>query len=190
MFMMYLVTAILSLIAPRTQVLRQLHIGSSLVKEEDGRYWVKILADLSKNGKPTLFSIPDQLTKSFDFYINLIRPRIIKNAVSNSNKLKKNKFTDHNYLFFNSNGLTPRSEFCTYTTIVTQQLIGRPVNPHAFRSAVIQAFYESGATQNDMDVLARIMSHSSNTAKDFYYRPKMTEAAIKTNKRIAEFLLE
>jgi hypothetical protein len=189
-FMMYLATAILSFIAPRTQVLRQLRIGSSLVKEEDGRYWVKILADLSKNGKPTLFTIPDQLTKSFDLYIKIIRPRLLQTAIGRTTKLKNDKFVDHNYMFFNNNGREPRTEFVTYTNVVTQQLIGRAVNPHAFRSAVIQAFYETGATQNDMDLLARIMSHSSNTAKDFYYRPKMTEAAIQTNQRIAEFLLK
>jgi len=61
--MAYLVTATLCLgLAPRSQVLKQLQLGSSLVKQEsDGRYWVQLLGEMSKNGKPTTFAIPHQL---------------------------------------------------------------------------------------------------------------------------------
>ena len=55
----HLVAATLSLgLAPRSQVMRQLRLGSSFVKEADGRYWVKMLADMNKNGKPTVFALP------------------------------------------------------------------------------------------------------------------------------------
>ena len=50
----YLVTATLCLgMAPRSQVLQQLQLGSSFVREADGQYWVKMLAAQSKNGRPT-----------------------------------------------------------------------------------------------------------------------------------------
>ncbi len=45
----HLVTAMLSLgLAPRSQVLKELKIGSSFLKEADGRYWVKMIAEVSE----------------------------------------------------------------------------------------------------------------------------------------------
>jgi len=76
--MAYLVTALLCLcMAPRSQVLRQLRIGSSLVKEADGKYWVRLLADMCKNGKPTLFAVPELLTSAMDYYLTHVRPRMV-----------------------------------------------------------------------------------------------------------------
>ena len=119
----HLVTAILCLgMAPRSQVLKQLRIGSSFVKEADGRYWVKMLAELNKNGKPTAFALPKELTEPFDFYLTTLRP-----------KLLHDRGQQHDYVFFKRNGTAPRTDFSDLTTVATQQLIQRPVNPHAFR---------------------------------------------------------
>ena len=62
--MSYLVTSTLCLgLAPRSQVLKQLQLGTSFEKnEDDGRYWVRLLAEMSKNGKPTTFALPLELT--------------------------------------------------------------------------------------------------------------------------------
>jgi hypothetical protein len=47
-FVHHLVTATLCLgMAPRSQVLRQLQIGTSFVKKSDGRYWVQMPAELN-----------------------------------------------------------------------------------------------------------------------------------------------
>jgi hypothetical protein len=72
----YLVTATFCLgLAPRSQILKQLRIGSSFVKE-NGRYWMKLLAEQSKDGKPTLLAIPDALTQAYDHYLEHVRPLI------------------------------------------------------------------------------------------------------------------
>jgi integrase len=170
-------------LAPRSQVLKQLRIGSSFIKEQDGRYWVKVLAELSKNGKPTMFALPLELTSIFDVYIKTVRKRILNNASAAASE------KNHDYLFFKHNGTAPRSEFSTLTNLVTQQVIGRPINAHAFRSATITAFYETGASQTEMNILANIMAHDPSTARNFYYRPQFSQAAIQANERMMEFLL-
>jgi len=180
LFMAHLVTATLCLgLAPRSQVLKQMRIGSSFVKQADGRYWVKILAEMSKNGKPTMFAISPQLTAAFDWYFEVIRPRLMSQVA-----------TTHDFVFVKHNGSAPRADFSACTCLVTQRLIGRPVNAHAFRAAVVTAFYETGASQSEMDVLANIMAHDPTTAKTFYFRPQQAAVAVQANDKMAELLLQ
>lgn len=178
-FMHHLVVATLSLgLAPRSQVLKQLRIGSSFVKEADGRYWVRVLAELNKNGRPTVFALPVELTEPFDHYFHTLRPRLL---VQSGN--------EHDYVFFKKNGTAPRADFSELTSLATQQLIGRPVNAHAFRSAVVTTFYQTGATQSQMDVLANIMAHDPATARTYYFKPQMAQAAIETGERMMDALV-
>lgn len=179
-FMHHLVAATLSLgLAPRSQVLKQLRIGSTFVKEADGRYWIRMLAELNKNGRPTVFSLPNELTAPFDHYFEAVRPRLLQlHEVGEQ----------HDYVFFKKNGTAPRAEFSELTSLATQQLIGRPVNAHAFRSAVVTTFYQTGASQSQMDVLASIMAHDPSTARNYYFRPQMAKAAVDTGNRMVQAL--
>ncbi len=71
----------------------------------------------------------------------------------------------------------------------TMQTVGQPKNPHAFRSAVVTAFWtQAGATQSDMNMLAQIMAHDPATARNHYYRPQMSQAALQTNERMRQVL--
>lgn len=197
--MAYLVTALLCLcMAPRSQVLRQLRIGSSLVKEADEKYWVRLLADMCKNGKPTLFAVPELLTPAMDYYLQHVRPRMIarqapqKAPPDEGAAAAAGVFSPaqpHDFVFCKTNGAAPRAEFSTCTSLVTMQLIGRPINAHAFRSAVITTFYSTNASQADMDTLANIMSHDAATARNFYYRPGHIRAAERTAQHMMAQLL-
>jgi integrase len=181
-FAALLVTAILCLgLAPRSQVLAQLRIGSSFVKhEEGGRYWVKLLADMNKNARPTTFPLVQELTPALDLYLQTVRPRLLRTVGDAA----------HDYVFFKRNGSAPRSDFKSCTTLVTQQMLGRAVNPHAFRSAVITLYVDTGATQSELDNLACIMAHSADTAKAYYYRPAAHQKAIAANDRMRDLLLQ
>ncbi len=244
----HLVTATFCLgLAPRSQVLKQLRLGSSFVKEADGRWWVRMIGETMKNGKPTVFALPKQLTEPFDYYFATIRPEL----------LRQHGGSDvHDFAFFKKNGTAPRKDFSELTALATTQLIGRAVNPHAFRSvtapssgarpkpsnartqtrtlalslhtvlclvfydirlhahsltctldpsamercvlvntlcsfrsAVITAFYEeTGASDTQMGVLAQLMCHDLETAKGFYYKPKMKTAAIDASDRMLAVL--
>jgi len=184
-FSALLVTATLCLgLAPRSQVLRQLRIGSSLTKhEDDGRYWVKLIGEMTKSAKPILFSLPADLTPIYDFYIETVRPRLL--APANADRP-----ATHDFVFTKRDG-SPRTEFSSScTNAVTIAAISRPVNCHAFRGAVVVAFYENtAATQSQMNVLADIMGHDPITARAFYYRPQFSKAAVHTNDKMTQFLL-
>ncbi len=145
----HLVTATLCYgLAPRSQVLRALQLGTSFVKQADGLYWVRMLAEQNKNNKPTAFPLPHELTAPYDFYLDTLRPRLLQTSGQ-----------QHDYVFFKKNGTAPRADFSELTCTATTQLIGKPKNAHAFRSAVVTAYYtQTGATQSDMNNLAHIVS--------------------------------
>jgi hypothetical protein len=179
-FVQYLVTATLCLgLAPRSQVLAQLRLGRTFERRVDGCYWVQMPAELNKNGRPTLFALPAQLTPAFDFYLNHIRPRLMRPIGA---------APSHDFVFMRRSGKAPRTNFSDLTSLVTERLLGRPVNAHAFRSAVITAFYQSGATQSDMDVLAMLMAHDASTARNHYFRPQLAQAAVGATQRMVDVL--
>ena len=95
---------------------------------------------------------------------------------------------EHNYLFFKRNGSAPRLDFSELTAVATTQLLGRPVNAHAFRGALITTYYSAGATQSEMTNLATIMAHDPSTARNYNYRPQMAEAALGTSQRMVNLL--
>lgn len=185
-FVAYLVTATLCLgLAPRSQVLKQLQVGASFEKNpEDDRYYVKILAEMSKNGKPVLFALPIELTPAYDLYLHVIRPRMLERSL----RLTKPQCR-HKYVFFKQNGQAPRAEFTSLTTTVTLRILGRAINAHAFRSAVITTYYQAGASQAEMDTLANIMCHDPSTARNFYFRPQFNQVALQANNKMSNILL-
>lgn len=183
-FMAILVCATIALsLAPRCQVLRQLRIGSSLTKDAvDGRYWVKLVGELTKSGKPTLFALPAELSSVYDAYLDSVRPRLL--APANADQPAA-----HDYVFVNRNGSAPRRDFSSCTSLITTAALGRPINAHAFRAAVVVGYYEMGASQSQMNILADIMGHSAQTAASFYYRPQFSQAATYANDKMTHFLL-
>ncbi len=119
---------------------------------------------------------PPELTAPYDFYLENIRPLLLKGQ-------------KHDFVFCKRDGQGPRPEFSSFTSAVTNEVLGRPINAHTFRSAVITTFYESGATQSEMDVLANLMAHDSATAKAHYFRPQFAKAAVRTNLQMTRLLL-
>lgn len=190
MFAHNLITAVLALgLAPRSQILGILQIGSSLAKEADGLYWIRALAEQSKNGRPTRFCLPVLLTPIFDAYLAWIRPRLLVAGAQSSRGAHKDAPL-HDYVFFKRDGSAPRADFSSSTNVVTLKLLGRPINAHAFRQAVITTFYsDCHASQADMNILANLMVHDQNTAREFYFRPMHSQAAAATSQRMVDHLL-
>ena len=94
-FLSYLVVAALCYgLAPRQQVIRQLRLGSSFVRKEDGLYWVMMLAHMNKNGKATTFSLAKELTPALDLYLGTIRPQLLGSK-------------QHDFVFCKHNGDPP-----------------------------------------------------------------------------------
>lgn len=176
-FVNFLVTATLCLaMAPRSQVLMELRVEQTFVRESDGRYWVKMPTKLNKNAKPTLFGAHGAVRP----VPGEIRPRLLQPSAVDV------AASTHSYLSFKRSDSAPRVNFSELTCVATQQLLGRPVNAHAFRGAFITTYYSAGAMQSDMSNLASIMAHDPATARNYYYRPQMAQTALGTSRRIVD----
>ena len=173
-FLSYLVVAALCYgLAPRQQVIRQLRLGSSFVRKEDGLYWVMMLAHMNKNGKATTFSMAKELTPALDLYLGTVRPQLLGSK-------------QHDFVFCKHNGDPPSDNFfySDWTKGVTKELVGRPINAHSFRGGIVKTFYRTGVSQVLMNGLAEAMGHDPATARNHYYR----EDAEKQNGEIHERL--
>lgn len=165
-------------------ILQQLRIGSSFDKSaDDGKYWIRMLAEQSKNGKPVTISLPKPLTAPFDHYLAIVRPRMLRQCGDVVSRTL-------DYVFFRRNGTAPRTDFSSHTNAATLELIGRAINAHAFRAAIITTFYTTtGSSQSDMNLLAQIMCHDPTTARNFYFRPQFEQASVVTNQKMVDILL-
>jgi len=175
-YVAHLVTATLCLgMAPRQQVLRQLQLGSSFVKKDDGRYWILMLSHMNKNGRATTFPIAQELTQAYDFYLDMVRPQLMGTK-------------QHNFLFCTRTGDAPgvSFDFSAWTRSIAQKIIGRPVNCHAFRSALVTTFYKTGATQCEMNALADVMAHDPATARDYYFKEDARKQAMEAHERMRD----
>jgi hypothetical protein len=145
----YLVTGMLLLTsAPRSQVLAALRIGSTFTREtETGRYWVRLKSEQSKNCKPILLVVPDVLSKHIDHYISNGRETIIAKS--------SNPGSDGAYLFLKRDSSGPRKQFSEWTRYVTKKVIGRAISAHTFRSSLITNYYQSGASEAEMVIIAQ-----------------------------------
>ena len=169
-FMCLVITATLALgLAPRSMILSQLRIGSSFTKGEDGRYWVKLLAEQSKNNRPTCFALAMQLTSVYDRYLEHVRPRLLAQAtVGSKNALTRDgDGADPQHLFMKRNSASARTDFNSCVNMVTQKFLGRPLNTHSFRSAVTTAYYNNtcSGSESELIVLSQIMGHDIGTAR-------------------------
>ena len=117
----------------------------------------------------------------------MVRPALLREAAASH--VVPAPSLAHAYVFFKKTGDAPRLDFSNSTRAVTSRLIGREINAHAFRAGIITTCYEEGATQSEMDTLASLMAHDSNTAKNYYYRPKFQRAALNANQKMTSLLL-
>jgi hypothetical protein len=107
----YLFSCTLASIAtPRTQVMRYLTIGQTFIKRaETGQWHIRYQGSQhSKTGSPLLLVIPRELSQAYDYYVSNIRPAIVKNAISLSDKPSKSNMDREKYVFPHTGNLGPR----------------------------------------------------------------------------------
>ena len=94
----------------------------------------------------------------------------------------------HNFLFCTRTGDAPgvSFDFSAWTRSIAQKIIGRPVNCHAFRSALVTTFYKTGATQSEMNALADVMAHDPATARDYYFKEDARKQAMEAHERMRD----
>jgi integrase len=178
----YLVTATFALaLAPRSQVLRNLTLNKTFAREEDG-WWVRIPAELNKAQKPVLLLIPNVLTQAYDHYIKNVRTLLLPAAHGDVT------VADAGFVFMNKSG-GQKNDFSEWTKKITTHIIGRAINAHAFRHAVITIFYESGATAKQLHDLAGLMNHSVEVQREYYLQTDWIQSNHSASNRL-QCLLE
>lgn len=131
---------------------------------QDREHWYcQFDAAEMKDGHPLAFSFPDRLVPYLETYIGIYRPLLLKGNESQN-------------LWISSRG-TPLSEQAVYwnTCRLTEELFGRPINPHLFRDCAASAL----ATDDPEHILAiaRILGHTSiQTTTRHYNQSQMTAA--------------
>ena len=133
-FEAHLVTALFLVMAgPRSQVLAQMKVGSSLLppgqhgnQSPPGCYEVQIRARDTKTKKMgTLLAIPAEYSDHLAFFVSTFLPEGWAGAV-----------------WLQKNG-QPRTQFTDLTRLVTESAIGRPIAAHHFRHSLVTASSES-----------------------------------------------
>lgn len=174
-FLKYLVAAVLCWgFAPRQHTLRQLRIGSSLVKKADGMYHVLMLAHMAKNDRAMTYPLPRELTPVINLYLDSVRPRLLGGQ-------------DHDYMFCQLTGKAPHATFSYsgWTQDVAAELIGRQINAHAFRQGLITSHREQGGVSlGETTWMADFMGHSVATAQDYYYKYDARDKAMEIHERM------
>lgn len=188
-----LVVAIFTLMpTPRTQIVRSLVIGLSqpslpvniIVPQQtlfrvNDRWEIRIPSQGSKNRLPVVLIVNEILTAALDFHIQTVRTLLIAPTS-----------IDRGYCFPSRAG-GPKESFISWTANVTQNVIGRPINPHSFRSACVSMIYEESGSNSERDMinLASLMAHDPTTARKFYYKRSCEKESSKMNQQLNVLLL-
>jgi len=85
------------------------------------------------------------------------------------------------------NGDAPHEDtfYSNWTKAVASEILGRPINAHAFRRGLVTFHRElPGVSQTEMDTLADLMGHDSATAKAYYYVYETKQKAMEIHERM------
>jgi phosphorylcholine metabolism protein LicD len=162
----YLILALFANIPDRQRTMRELAIGSTLVKNEETNLWaVKHGPDDYKTGKsygerPTI-QFREELSQAIDDYIDNWRSVLDPST---------------EFLFVQSrtgkpltgDGIFQRVSRCCF------KYGGKKTNPHLLRDMIVTHVRESDASEKELEALALYMGHSLNMQRTSYDRRTLT----------------
>ena len=109
----------------------------------------------TKTGQPVLLDVPAPLTARMD----VLFTRVLK--------------AGHQGALFLTRSGAVRTDYTEFTGPTTTQFLGRPINPHKFRTSVVTAVY--GRADVDAALMrgaADIMTHTPAVQQQFYVKQK------------------
>ena len=138
----------------RLKNLAQLAIGRS-IERRDRIYACHFTAEDTKERTPLSFELPARLTPYLDRYIEQFRPLLLNGRVS-----------DRLWIAIRRRPMAAQTIYCQVCDL-TQELVGRRINPHLFRDIVATAI----ATDHPDNVLvsARLLHNASLKTTDRHY---------------------
>lgn len=172
----YLLVAMMVLAAYRSQTYAHLQLGKTLMRLADGVYQVRYTGlEHSKGHQPLISNLPKSLTPLLDYYWHTVRVRLVAGMLRPEDE-------DPMYLIPSRTSVSvPRTDFSRLTQRVTLQLIGKPINPHRFRTSMVTNVARSGADDVSLRNLAMNMQHTPETQQRYYARLSLERASNATN---------
>jgi integrase/recombinase XerD len=126
-------------------------------------YCCRFTGPETKEDVPLDFPMPETLTVWLDRYIEFHRPLLLRGR-------------DSNRLWISTRS-APMVDNTIHCRVVhtTEQLMGRPINPHLFRDCV--ATFIAEQMPEEVKIIARILGHATlATAEDYYNHASMLSA--------------
>jgi hypothetical protein len=164
----------LTVIGPRSETMaawstKTVLPPSAVGNNSDTQYLVRISAEENKAGQPVYLHIPELLTRRMKVLFIRVLPKDYEGA-----------------LFLTRSGKA-RTDFTDTTRPVCTMFLGRPINPHKFRTSLATALYERSDVD---DALLRgaadHMTHSTQVQRAFYARQKR----LKTGAALQRIIME
>ncbi len=156
----YLICAILSCIPDRQRTLRELEVGRTLFKKEDGSWAIQHGPGDYKTGaqygeRPELV-IAEHIIPYLEAFLSKWRPHLAPK---------------HNRVFTKKNGEEPTEDHihAQFTTAMFR-LTGKKANPHSIRDSIVTYARSTNASERDLEALAIMMGHSPAMQRETYDR--------------------
>ena len=161
----YLLFSILASIPDRQRTLRELKLGSTLVKDEEGRWLIKHGAKDYKTGKaygerpplvisPSIFPLLEAWISEWRAHLN----------------------PQHDFLFTRPNGTAFDASSLSRTfSLAAFRLTGQRTTPHMVRDMIVTHLRGSDASEKELEALAIYMGHSIAMQRSTYDRRTKAE---------------
>ncbi|KAL3135319.1 hypothetical protein ABBQ32_007514 [Trebouxia sp. C0010 RCD-2024] len=156
----YLIFAILSSIPDRQRTLRELQVGQTLFKDEQGRWVIRHGPGHYKTGKAYGERPP-----------MVIAPHIYPELEAFLDEWRVELYPLHDFVFSRADGqpLTAAALYKLFTTSC-YRITGKKTNPHLVRDSIVTYLRSTGASERELEALAIYMGHSLEMQRGTYDR--------------------
>jgi integrase/recombinase XerD len=139
-------------------------------------YTLAFSADETKEHRPISFPCPPELTPWLDQYLKIYRPLLFREPQTSR-------------LWLSTRG-GPASAQTIYIAVrkLTEQLTGRPINPHLFRDCLVSEMADQAPER--LPAASRILGHSSLSLTNKHYNQAQMLSAIKALEKALDETLE
>jgi hypothetical protein len=161
----YLIFAILSSVPDRQRTLRELKVGTTLIKDDKGRWLIKHQAADYKTGKAYGERPP-----------LVISPSIFPLLEAWIDEWRQHLNPKHGFLFSRPNGEPFDASSLSRTfSLAAHRISGKRLTPHMVRDMIVTHLRSSDASEKELEALAIYMGHSIAMQRSTYDRRTKAE---------------
>ena len=157
----YLIFAILACVPDRQRTLRELEVGRTLIKDQDGRWVIRHSKNDYKTGKSYGQRPP-----------LVINPAVYPELEAFISTWRSELYPEHGYLFTQANRQPfSDNQMCKLFMTTAYRVTGKRLTPHMVRDSIV-TFLRRGnkTTERELEALALYMGHSVSMQRASYDR--------------------